>query len=86
VQDHERGALVGETTFGKGSVQITRLLSNGEGALRITIARWLTPNETHIHGLGLEPDFVVPLTEEDAAADIDPQLDRAIELMLEQTS
>jgi carboxyl-terminal processing protease len=86
VQDYERGTLVGETTFGKGSVQITRLLSNGQGALRITIARWLTPNERHIHGLGLEPDVVVALTEEDTAADLDPQLERAIELMLEQTS
>jgi carboxyl-terminal processing protease len=86
VQDYERGTLVGETTFGKGSVQISRLLSNGEGALRITIARWLTPNERHIHGLGLEPDVVVTLTEEDAAAELDPQLERAIELMLEQTS
>lgn len=86
VQDHERGILVGETTFGKGSVQISRLLSNGQGALRITVARWLTPDERHIHGLGLEPDVVVGLTEEDTAADLDPQLERAIELMLEQTS
>ncbi len=81
IQDYGRGQLVGETTFGKGSVQISRLLSNDQGALRITIAHWLTPNERLIHGVGLEPDVVVELTEEDAQADNDPQLDAAIELL-----
>ncbi len=81
IQDYGRGQLVGETTFGKGSVQISRLLSNDQGALRITIAHWLTPHERLIHGLGLEPDVVVELTEEDAQASRDPQLDAAIELL-----
>jgi carboxyl-terminal processing protease len=81
IQDYERGQLVGETTFGKGSVQISRLLSNGQGALRITIAHWLTPDERQIHGIGLEPDVEVILTEEDLQAQLDPQLDRAIELL-----
>jgi carboxyl-terminal processing protease len=74
---------VGETTFGKGSVQITKFLSNNQGALRITIARWLTPDERQIHGIGLEPDVVVPLTQEDFDAGNDPQLEAAIELLNE---
>ena len=81
IQDYGRAQLVGETTFGKGSVQISRTLSNDQGALRITIAHWLTPNERHIDGVGLEPDVVVPLTEEDVQAQRDPQLDRAVELL-----
>jgi carboxyl-terminal processing protease len=81
IQDYERGQLVGETTFGKGSVQISRLLSDGAGALRITIAHWLTPDERLIHGIGLEPDVIVPLTEEDLQAQLDPQLDRAVEIL-----
>lgn len=86
IQDYGRGQLVGETTFGKGSVQISRLLSDNQGALRITIAHWLTPNERQIHGIGLEPDVVVPLTEEDLQAQRDPQLDRARELLLANTN
>lgn len=85
IQDYERGQLVGETTFGKGSVQISRLLSDGAGALRITIAHWLTPDERQIHGIGLEPDVVVPLTEEDLQAQRDPQLNRAVELLQANT-
>jgi carboxyl-terminal processing protease len=81
IQDYGRAQLVGETTFGKGSVQISRNLSNDQGALRITIAHWLTPNERHIDGVGLEPDVVVPLTDEDVQAQRDPQLDRAVELL-----
>jgi carboxyl-terminal processing protease len=81
IQDYGRAQLVGETTFGKGSVQISRNLSNGQGALRITIAHWLTPDERQIDGLGLEPDVVVPLTDEDVQAQRDPQLDRALELL-----
>jgi carboxyl-terminal processing protease len=83
IQDQGRGQLVGETTFGKGSVQITKFLSNNQGALRITIARWLTPDERQIHGIGLEPDVVVPLTQEDFDAGNDPQLEAAIELLNE---
>lgn len=81
IQDYGRGKLVGETTFGKGSVQISRILSNDQGALKVTIAHWLTPHERLIHGLGLEPDVVVVLTEEDTQAQRDPQLDAAIELL-----
>ncbi|MCW5888826.1 MAG: hypothetical protein KIT07_11970, partial [Anaerolineales bacterium] len=81
LQDYGRAALVGQTTYGKGSVQITRLLSNSQGALRVTIARWLTPEERQIHGIGLEPDYAVPFTQADADAQQDPQLDEAIRLL-----
>lgn len=78
IQDRARGILIGETTFGKGSVQLLHTLSDGS-ELRVTVARWFTPNDHAIHGEGLSPDIEVPLTPEDVEADRDPQLDRAIE-------
>lgn len=81
IQDYQRGVLVGETTYGKGSVQISRSLANQQGALRVTIARWLTPHERQIHGVGLEPDYAIPLTEADIEAGRDPQLEEAIRLL-----
>jgi carboxyl-terminal processing protease len=81
IQDYGRGTLVGTTTFGKGSVQNWIPLSNEQGAVRVTIARWLTPNERHIHNIGLEPDVMVEFTEEDIAAERDPQLEKAIEIL-----
>jgi carboxyl-terminal processing protease len=72
------------TSYGKGSVQMPTTLKNDEGAVRITIARWLTPNGRTINGVGLTPDYEVPLTEEDGAADRDPQLDKAIEVLKSQ--
>ena len=80
LQDHGRAMLIGEQTFGKGSVQLVHELSNG-AELRVTKARWFTPNDNAIHGEGLEPDIVVEFTQEDAEAGLDPQLDRAIELL-----
>jgi carboxyl-terminal processing protease len=82
LQDYERAQLVGVVTYGKGSVQIMSPLSGDHGAARVTIARWLTPNERLIDGIGLTPDFLVELTEEDIAAERDPQLDKAIEILL----
>lgn len=81
IQDYERGALVGTTTFGKGSVQNWVPLVEDQGAVRVTIARWLTPNGRTIHGSGIEPDYIIEMTEEDFEADRDPQLDKAIELL-----
>ena len=80
IQDRERATLIGETTFGKGSVQLPHTLSDGS-ELRVTIARWFTPNDRAIHGEGLMPDIEVLLTPEDAEAGLDPQLDRAIEYL-----
>ncbi len=82
IQDRERGLLVGTKTFGKGTVQTWRQLRANAGAVKITIARWLTPNERQINGEGLMPDVIVELTEDDQKANRDPQLEKAIELLL----
>lgn len=83
IQDYERGVLVGETSFGKGSVQFWLELDDDEGALRVTVARWYTPEGRLIDQEGLLPDFEVVFTEEDFEAETDPQLDKAIEVLLE---
>lgn len=84
IQDRGRGVLVGMKSFGKGSVQVPTTLTNQQGAVRITIARWLTPEGRTIHALGLEPDFVVEISEEDRLQGIDTQLDKAIEIIFSQ--
>jgi carboxyl-terminal processing protease len=81
VQDYDRGTLVGDTTFGKGSVQLPVTLADNQGALRITIAKWLTPKERHIQDVGIEPDVYVEVTQEDVEAGIDRQLEKAIEIL-----
>jgi len=62
VKDHKRGTLIGTTTFGKGVVQRIKDLDDGSG-LRLTISEYFTPNGINIHGIGIEPDIVVELTE-----------------------
>jgi carboxyl-terminal processing protease len=84
IQDYDRGQLLGVTTFGKGSVQTWRQLQGENGAVRVTIARWLTPDERQINEVGLEPDIVVERTDEEFTEGIDPQLDKAIEVLTEQ--
>jgi len=56
VQDHERGVLIGQTTYGKGSVQQIFRLSD-DSSLHITSAEWFTPNRNALDGVGLEPDI-----------------------------
>ncbi len=82
IQDRQRGSLAGVTSFGKGSVQTVEQLVNDQGQVRVTIARWLTPGERQIHKLGLTPDYVVEITDADREADLDPQLQKAIELLM----
>jgi len=80
LQDYKSATLVGETTFGKGSVQ--ELVEYGNGSsLKVTVAKWLTPLGRVIDGEGIEPDVVVELTDEDFSNDLDPQLDKALELL-----
>jgi carboxyl-terminal processing protease len=82
IQDHDRGVLIGQTTFGKGTVQTWQELSNG-GGVRITFARWLTPDEHWVHEEGLEPDISVELLEvEDVDDFTDTQLQAAIDYLL----
>jgi carboxyl-terminal processing protease len=79
IQDYGRGLLIGETTYGKGSVQNWIELSGNTGAIRVTIARWYTPNDRQIGDIGLTPDIEV-LAQNDAG-ETDIQLDKAVELL-----
>jgi len=81
LRDNRNVPLIGEKSFGKGSVQ--QLEELREGSLKITIARWLTPKGTMINGQGLTPDIEVKMTEEDYKNKKDPQLDKAIEVLKE---
>jgi len=81
IQDYQRGLLVGTITYGKGSVQNWIALQDEQGAVRITIARWLTPLERQINNIGLTPDVVVEITQEDIQNSHDVQLDKALELL-----
>lgn len=83
LQDYGLATLVGERTFGKGSVQELEELSNGS-SVKITVAKWLTPNGRAIDKEGIAPDIEVELTDEDYNEDRDPQLDKAIELLSNQ--
>jgi carboxyl-terminal processing protease len=83
LQDSGRAKLIGQTTFGKGSVQNWIDLENQNGAIRVTVARWLTPLQKQINKIGLTPDVIIEITEEDIKANRDPQLDRAIHLLKE---
>jgi carboxyl-terminal processing protease len=84
IQDYGRGELVGVTSYGKGSVQNWVPLSNNQGAVRVTIAKWLTPDERTISGEGLQPDVEVEITNEELQAGQDPQLDKAVEVLLQK--
>jgi len=81
LQDHGRAQLVGVTTFGKGTVQNWIPLAGNEGAIRVTIARWLTPNERNVTGTGVTPDVEVQITDADVQAGIDTQLNKAVEIL-----
>ena len=82
LQDYDRATLVGTQSYGKGSVQNWVPLSNDQGAARVTIARWLTPDERQIDKLGLTPDVIVETTVEDPESEEDPQLDVAVQTLL----
>lgn len=80
LQEQGRAVLVGEQTFGKGSVQELIDLTK-DTSIKITVARWLTPNGNSISAKGVTPDFAVPYTIEDKTAGRDPQLEKAIEIL-----
>lgn len=76
LRDNNRAKLVGETSFGKGTIQEAEDLGGGAG-LHITIAKWLTPKGTWVNGEGLKPDFTVTPNTKDPSEDT--QLEKAIE-------
>ncbi len=77
IQDYKRGELIGEQSYGKGSVQSIYDLSDGS-SVHITSAKWLTPNKRAIDGVGLTPDIVQKRAEGEASQNRDSQLDRAV--------
>ncbi|MEL6271209.1 MAG: S41 family peptidase, partial [Chloroflexota bacterium] len=89
LQDTDNATIIGETSFGKGTVQIWQGLSNG-GGVRITIARWLTPEGNWIHEEGISPDltidwdpeggYLLDVNDEESLAG-DPQLQAAVDFL-----
>jgi carboxyl-terminal processing protease len=80
LQATDRATLVGQRSFGKGTVQQWQELAGEGGAFRLTIARWLTPDKRWIHNVGIEPDVVVGLPVA-GVPDKDPVLERALDLL-----
>lgn len=78
IQDLSRGKLVGDHTYGKGTIQDVQDLPKGAG-LHITVAKWLTPNGRWVHGKGLTPDVVI--ANDDKKPDEDAQLNKALDLL-----
>ncbi|HUQ77720.1 MAG TPA: S41 family peptidase [Patescibacteria group bacterium] len=84
LQDRKRATVVGETSYGKGTVQQWIQLQDG-AALKLTIAKWLTPDKHWIHHVGIVPDVPV-VTPDDAGPDNDPALDKAVEVLTKDTA
>lgn len=81
MQNNGRAKLVGAQSFGKGSVQEVVNITP-DTILKVTVAKWLTPDGTSISEKGLTPDYPVEVTQKDLDAKIDPQLNKAVELLL----
>jgi len=80
LKEHNIAKLVGTKTFGKGSVQELVEITP-QTSLKITIAKWLTPNGVSISDQGLEPDFKVEITKKDIELENDPQMEKAKEVV-----
>jgi carboxyl-terminal processing protease len=84
LKDTGRATLVGETSFGKGTVQEWTPLE-GAGGFRLTVAKWLTPDQTWIHHIGIAPDVAVAMPAM-PKPDEDPQLDKAVEILTQSAT
>jgi len=80
LRDNRQIKLIGETSYGKGTVQRLVDLSDGS-SIKITIANWLTPKGATIEGEGIKPDIEIKMTQEDIEKGIDPQLEKAEEII-----
>ena len=80
LQDQKGVKLVGQKTFGKGSVQTLQELSDGS-TLKVTVAKWVLPGGRILEKNGIDPDYKIELTEKDSENGKDPQLDKAIEIL-----
>lgn len=80
LRDHGAATIVGEKSFGKGSVQQVENLPNG-GELKVTVARWYTPKGFNIDKQGITPDVIAALSDEDQKAGRDPQKDKATQIL-----
>ena len=85
LHDQRQTKLVGEKTYGKGTVQQLLPLKD-DSSIKVTIANWVLPNGGIIEGEGIKPDFEIERTEEDFKKDEDPQLDKAIEVLKDEIS
>lgn len=83
LKDHGIAEIIGEQTFGKGSVQEIETFADGS-SLKLTVAKWLTPASISIQDNGIAPDIEIELTEDDYNNDKDPQLDKAVEVILSE--
>ena len=81
LKDHKKAILVGNKTFGKGSVQEYAYLNDNNTSLKITVAKWFTPSDINIDEEGISPDFEVDYTLEDFNSSVDPQLNKAFEIL-----
>lgn len=84
LREHGRATLVGERTFGKGSVQEMFKVTE-DTSLKVTIARWFTPNGVSISEEGIKPDVAVSMSAEDKKAGRDPQLEKAVKILTKES-
>lgn len=82
LQDEKKATVMGETSFGKGSVQDVHFFADGS-SLKLTISLWLTPDGRTIDKTGIEPDKIVPMSYEDYVAGLDPQIEAAFSSLTE---